>query len=206
MRQRQHIIECATSSDAQALAEYLAEYRLRHGVLADQLIPCNIADDTTSVAAPCIRTSPWKRGLGSALTFFMLPLDQMLPNLSLQTIAHWSGRIDEGILRPQDMFCQPFETSRFLCHFVASDGDTGVSLIQKGTFGRYEKLDVNVSLLDVVKELTKTGPPMKWPVSDFLHLMTNADATTAKGSLAFDANSPAVTAKQLTNEVDCMNI
>jgi hypothetical protein len=83
-------------------------------------------------------------------------------------------RIDEGILRLQDMLCQSFETNGFMCHFVETDGDTGVSSIHKGTFRRYEKFDVNVSFADGVKELTKTGALMKWPVSDLLHLRENA--------------------------------
>jgi hypothetical protein len=80
-----------------------------------------------------------------------LLLDHMIPNLLLHPVAHWSGRIDEGILRLQDMLCQSFEISGFLCHFVATDDDTDVLSIHKGTFGRSEKLNVNVSLPDLVK-------------------------------------------------------
>jgi hypothetical protein len=94
----------------------------------------------------------------------------------------------------------------FLCHFRATDGETGLSSIHKRTFEKYEKLDDNVSLPDVVKELTQTGQLVEWSVSDFLHFMKNGRARIAKGSLAFGANDPVITAKQLMKELESMNI
>jgi hypothetical protein len=82
------------------------------------------------------------------------------------------------------------EDSRLLGGFVATDGDPGVLSIHKRTFETSQKLDVNVSFSEVVKGLRKTGPLMKWPVSDFLHFMKNARERIAKGSFTFDAHSP----------------
>jgi hypothetical protein len=136
----------------------------------------------------------------------MLPLDHIFPNLFLHTIVHWSGRINQDILHLQDMPCQSLETSGFLCHFVETGGDTDVSSNHKQTFETYQKLGVHMSLPKVVKGLTRTGALMKWPVSDSLHVMRNAHARIARGSLAFDVHYPLVTAKQLTKELDSMNI
>jgi hypothetical protein len=75
---------CVTNYHAQAVDEYPLEYGGRHGLPPVQLIPCTLADDATNVTATRIRNSPSKRGSGSAFTFFMFPLDHLLPNLFLQ--------------------------------------------------------------------------------------------------------------------------
>jgi hypothetical protein len=79
----------------------------------------------------------------------------MLPNLFLHTIAHESDRIDQDILQPQDLLCESLKGCGFLCYFRATDGEAGVLSRHKITFEKYEKLDDNVSLSDVVKELTQ---------------------------------------------------
>jgi hypothetical protein len=81
-----------------------------------------------------------------------------------------------------------------------------VSSLHKITFEKYEKLDDNVSLPDVVRELTHTGQSVEWRISDFLHFVKNGRARIAKGSLAFAANDPVIMAKQLTKELESMNI
>jgi hypothetical protein len=136
----------------------------------------------------------------------MLPLDHVLSNRFLHTIAHESRRIDQDILQLQDLLCGSLKGCGFLCHFRATDGETGLSSIHKRTFEKYEKLDDTVSLPDVVKERAHPGRSVEWPVSDFLHSMTNSCAMIAKGSLAFGANDPVITTKQLTKKLDSMNI
>jgi hypothetical protein len=81
-----------------------------------------------------------------------------------------------------------------------------MSSMHKITFEKYEKLDENVSLPDVLKELTHPGELVEWPLPDCLHVMKNGRARIAQGSLAFGADNPVITTKQLTKELESMNI
>jgi hypothetical protein len=98
------------------------------------------------------------------------------------------------------------ECAPSLLNFLPRHGGSNSSSVKIrriiGGFCELRSLQVEATC----KRLRKTNALMKGRVSDFLHFVKNARARIAKGSLAFDANSPVVTAKQLTKDLDSMNI
>jgi hypothetical protein len=129
----------------------------------------------------------------------LLPLDGKLDDLLLESFAHVSGRVDAFVRNEKDAICTFLEDQYFMVHFVATDGDTGMNRAHRDAFSKYE--GVNASLGAIVAMLTETEPLKLWPTPDLLHLMKNARARIAKGTLSFDGSSFPICGEALDSEL-----
>jgi hypothetical protein len=92
--------------------------------------------------------------------------------------------MDDKVLKIQTELCRTLTTNQFYCHFIATDGDSGMNELHNQAFAQYEHS--NGVLADVLHEVTRgaTIPLTEWPISDLIHLETNARAKLATSILA----------------------
>jgi hypothetical protein len=176
---------------------YLQDYRKRENIFPDAMVPAVLGVDATPVSATGIDHN-WSNE--SCLTFILLPVDHRLPGLPVQSTRYSSSEINQNIRDAHDVLLQVIKASRFLCHFVATDGDSGVNESHDAAFQKYANL--NQSNLDsIFHTLTEHGHKEfeDWPIADLLHLMKNARSRKALGPLAFNRGTQdIVTGKSLT--------
>jgi hypothetical protein len=133
----------------------------------------------------------------------LLPLDHRLPGLVVQSTTYSSGKINQNSRDARDVLLRVIKANRFLCHFVATDGDNGVNGCHDAAFQKYAAL--NQSNLDsILHTLTEHGHKEfeDWPIADLLHLIKNARSREALGTLAFNGGTQDIaTGKNLTKNL-----
>jgi hypothetical protein len=117
----------------------------------------------------------------------LLPLDHRLPGLVVQSTRYSSGKINQNIRDVSDVLPGVIKANRFLCHFVAADGDSAMNGSHNAAFQKYATL--NQSNFDfILYTLTEYGHKEfeDWPIAYLLHPMENARSRKALGTLAFN--------------------
>jgi hypothetical protein len=172
--------------DDDELAEYLQEYR-RDLKITDDAEPCALAFDATAVSAIGVRLT--KKRTESCFAFLLLPLDHRLPHLLIRSLLWHNGKMNDGIMQIRDDLCQILADNNFYCHFIATDGDSGMNELHNDTFALYQ--NSNGMIPDILQELTEGGgrPLTKWPIPDLLHMEKNARAKLATNAMALHGES-----------------
>jgi hypothetical protein len=188
--------------DRGLVSELLKEYRRCSNIDDNVFVSCTLAFDALSVSQTGVKVT----NMCSEYSFgFVLPpLNHTLPDLLIRSVPHGTGRIDDRILKMRDELCVVLEENRFRCHFIATDGDTGVSDAHKQAFALYSDAPVDEDLENIVNHIVKNDAEVlkHWPISDLLHLMRNARARIAMGRLAFDSGCWQITGDGLGEILD----
>jgi hypothetical protein len=168
------------------LRDYLQDYRRRQRVGLGQ-VPCVLAFDATPATATGIALD--KKAHDSCFAFLLLPLDHRLPDLLVNSNLWPNGKINQDVLRVKDGLCQVLAANGFACHFVATDGDSGMNGMHNDSFAKCAKS--TGTLGEIIARLTNnyTTDLSQWPISDLLHLEKNARAKLASGMLALHGGS-----------------
>jgi hypothetical protein len=106
------------------LTEYLQKSRETTG-LTSQVVPCVMAFDAAAVSATGLATEG--NSPGNVFAFMLLPLDHRLPDLLVKSIRWPTGRMDADIRAKKDELVDVLHQNGCECHFVATDGDSGMS-------------------------------------------------------------------------------
>jgi hypothetical protein len=188
------------------LIEYLQKYRETTG-LTDEVVPCVMAFDAAAVSATGLATKG--NSPGNVFAFMLLPLDHRLPDLLVKSIRWPTGRMDADIRAKKDELVDVLLQNGFECHFVATDGDSGMSVCHMIAWRLYQDLsgDLTKLLPILIDRLTKLKKWMPWPIPDLLHLLKNARARLALGQLAYSGTSKqTITAASVTQHLISQNI
>lgn len=190
-----------------SLSEYLQQYRHTEEIPDGNICRCTLSFDATSATATGIK-GRWSQS-GSCFAFLMLPLDHRYPDLLIRSVYHKTGKIDAAIREIRNALVRVLEQNGFVCHFVATDGDSGVDGRHQEAYLRYAGWgEINLEAIAVRLTNDWTEDLNQWPISDLLHLMKNARSRLALGSLAFNAETRSViNAKWIASKLEptCAN-
>jgi hypothetical protein len=131
----------------------------------------------------------------------MAPWDARCPTLLIQTLVRTDGKIKPDIIEIRDKLAGILRDCRFICHFVATDGDNAMDSAHLTTFTLYADSDGDLD--DIITFfMTTEDEVLPLPVSDPLHLMKNARSRIALGQLAFNGT----TSKVITGDSVTQNL
>jgi hypothetical protein len=183
------------------LTEYLQDYR--HDLkITDENEPCSLAFDAAAVSAIGVRLT--KKRTECCFAFLLLPLDHRLPHLLIKSLLWRNGKMNDEIMEIRDELCQTLADNNFYCHFIATDGDSGMNELHSETFALYENSSGMIP--DILAEVTHNGglPLSKWPIPDLLHLEKNARAKLATTTMALHGESERTfTAESVAADLQC---
>jgi hypothetical protein len=188
------------NSNIHAIMAHLRRYRITERIDPKQPISCTLAFDAASVTASGIPGKDRKNR--SRFAFLLLPLDHRRPDLLLQSVSHPTGRMDKTILLKKEQICNCLSHSNFLCHFIATDGDSGMNRSHTEAFALYKETNGNLAVILPILTNNYTQPLLFHVTPDSFHLLKNARARAALGRLAFNGASVIViTGEILTKEL-----
>jgi hypothetical protein len=188
------------------LTGYLQKYRETTG-LTNEVVPCVMAFDAAAVSATGLPTKG--KSPGNVFAFMLLPLDHRLPDLLVKSIRWQTGRMDEHIRAKKDELVEVLQQNGFECHFVATDGDSGMRVCHLIAWRMYQDMggDLRRIIPALIEKLVNLEKWMPWPIPDLLHLLKNARARLALGQLAYSGTSKqTITAATVTQHLVSQNI
>jgi hypothetical protein len=168
------------------LSEYLQSYR-RDLNITNDAEPSVLAFDATAVSATGVRLT--KKRTESCFAFLLLPLDHRLPHVLVKSLLWRNGKMNDDILEKKNEVVRTLTANHFYCHFVATDGDSGMNELHNEAFEKYEQS--NGILPDIIQGLTHNGerPLTEWPIPDLFHLEKNARGKLATNTMALHGES-----------------
>jgi hypothetical protein len=199
MRDRK-IAATAALTGGDELDEYLQEYR-KNVQMPDESVPCVLAFDATPVVPTGVRFD--KTGKESCFAFLLLPLDHRYPDTLLKSVLWKNGAISAPILKVKDDLCARLAANQFKCHFIATDGDSGMNPAHTAAFAKYQ--DFQGGLAEIVAQLIASDPDglSEWPIPDLLHMEKNARAKLATSNLALhSASGTTLTARSVADDLN----
>jgi hypothetical protein len=139
------------------LGGYLQKYRDDEHI-NDAEVPCVLAFDAAAVSSTGL--SKQETAPGSCFAFIMLLLDHRLPNQLVRSISYEHGRMDANIRKMCEQLCRLLHEANFPCHFVATDGDSGMNEYHKKAYRIYMECrgDLKQIVGDVIARLRR------WPM------------------------------------------
>jgi hypothetical protein len=171
------------------LETYLQGYRTRQELTEDAVLPCVLAFDATPVTATGVVLDPKRKSQTSCFAFICLPLDHRFPHMLVRSEQRPTGKINPAVLQVKDTLCAALEANQFRCHFLATNGDSGMNDLHNVAFEGYRKS--TGSLPEIVNALAggQEHGLVQWPIPDLFHLEKNARAKLAMGLLALHGES-----------------
>jgi hypothetical protein len=151
------------------------------------VIPVCLACDATPVSSTGLLSKPGQPG--SIFAAIALPLNHWYRDLIARSIIHEHGHLDPEIMGNPNEIHECLASRGFACHFLATDGDSGMNPRHTEAFDLYQHCNGNLE--DALHIVTNGGEQELdfWPISDLLHLMKNARSRIATGRLAFNGSS-----------------
>jgi hypothetical protein len=121
----------------------------------------------------------------------------------VQSTRYPSGKINQNIWDACDVSLRVITANRFLCHYVATDGDSWANGSQDAAFQKDATLNQS-NLYSILHTLNEHGHKKfeDWPIADLLHMMKKARSRKALGTLMFNnGRQNIVTGKSLTKNL-----
>jgi hypothetical protein len=198
MRDRKvHATAALTGGDE--LDEYLQEYR-KNVHMPDEECPCVLAFDATPTVPTGVRFN--KGGKESCFAFLLLPLDHRYPDTLVRSVLWKTDAITDPILKIKDELCVRLAANDFKCHFIATDGDSGMNALHTEAFAKYK--DFAGGLAEIVAQLIALDPDSlsQWSIPDLFHMEKNACAKLATSNLALHSESHTrITAESVADDL-----